>query len=76
MVIPFAGVTRCGNLSPFWQFWRLLATIFLPKIAQIFCNFSGYFIKAKILIFGHIKQFIFTLYVYILALKIAFDMDT
>ena len=35
-VVTKGSVTRCGDLSPFWQFLKLLVTIFLPKIAIIF----------------------------------------
>ena len=59
----------------FGDFRRLLATNFLPKIAKNLAIFLAIFRKAKILIFDHIKQVIFTLDVYILGLKTAFDID-
>ena len=59
----------------FGDFRRHLATIFLPKIAKNLATFLAIFRKAKILIFDHIKQVIFSLDVYILGFKTAFDID-
>ena len=59
----------------FGNFQRLLATTFLPKNCQKFGDFFGNLRIAKILISDHIKQSIFTLDVYILGFKIAFDID-
>ena len=77
----FPAMTSLLVLKTFWQqrwqchqMWQVpileaFGDNFLPRIASNFATF-GDFRKAKIFILDHIKQFIVTLDVYILALNL------